>query len=438
MTAISNLKEYGIVGAGGAGFPTYVKMESRAEILLVNAAECEPLLHKDKEILAGHTEAFFAGVEICRKLTGAGRCIIGIKKKYADLIQKLTPFCGAEVEIHALEDFYPAGDEITLIFEVTGRVVEAGKLPISEGIVVQNVETVFNVGRQRPVTTKFLTVAGDVRHPMTLEVPIGTAFRHLIRQAGPLSGAFDVLVGGPMMGRLMESLDEPVTKTTGGLIVLPEDHCLIQRYKTASSARHVAAIGKSACDQCSMCTDLCPRYLLGHPIQPHRTMRTLLFGGDGPHADAGTAYNLFCCECNLCTLVSCPESLYPAQVCTLNKQILIKEKMRYTGDAASRPHPLISYRRTPMKKVMGRLGLTRFDKKAPLVDYRFEPRQLRIRLRQHIGVPATPVVAAGDPVRAAQKIATVGEGLGAEVHAPVAGFVSAVMKDHIVIDRLER
>jgi len=438
MTVISDLKEYGIVGAGGAGFPTYVKMGNPAEILVVNAAECEPLLHKDKEILSRHTERFFDGLDICRELVGAKRCIIGIKKKYTDLIKKLQDCCSLTSEIFPLEDFYPAGDEITLIYETTGRVVAAGKLPITQSIVVQNVETILNVGNQRPVTTKFLTIAGDVRNPATLEVPVGTAFRHLIQQAGPLSKFFDVLVGGPMMGRLAESLDEPVTKTTGGLIVLPSEHELALRYKTAASGKRVTTIGKSACDQCAMCTDLCPRYLLGHPIQPHRTMRSLLFSSGISKADPITTHNLFCCECNLCSLISCPEGLYPAQVCILNKRALMNNKLRYSGEAINRAHPLIAYRRTPMKKIMSRLGLDRFKNKGPLLDLRFEPDQLQIQLRQHIGALATPLVKAGDEVGYAQKIATVGDGLGAEIHSPVSGIASVVTEHHIVIDRLKR
>jgi Na+-translocating ferredoxin:NAD+ oxidoreductase RnfC subunit len=438
MTMIADLKEYGIVGAGGAGFPTYVKLGSPAEVLLVNAAECEPLLHKDKEILAGHTERFLDGLKICRELVGAKRCIIGIKKKYADLIQKLKS-CGRVItEVFPLEDFYPAGDEITLIFETTGRVVPAGQLPLTQGVVVQNVETILNVGNQRPVTTKFLTIAGDVRNPVTLEVPVGTTFRHLMDQAGPLPPSFDVLVGGPMMGRLAESLDEPVTKTTGGLIVLPSDHELVLRYKTAAVENRVAAIGKSACDQCAMCTDLCPRYLLGHPIQPHATMRSLLLGKVISNADPVSANNLFCCECNLCSLISCPEGLYPAQACILKKKASIKDKVHYSGEAANRPHPLIAYRRIPMKKIMARLGLSRFSNKGPLMDLRVKPCQFRVKLCQHIGAPASALVKVGDRVEAAQKIATVGERLGAEIHSPVAGVVSEVTQRHILIDGKKR
>ena len=434
MTSTEDIKEFGVVGAGGAGFPAHVKLSRPARVLIINAAECEPLLHKDKEILSAHTERFFEGVSVCRELLGAERCIIGIKKKYTALIQKLQDCCRASAEIFPLDDFYPSGDEITLIFETTGRVIEAGALPISQGIVVQNVETVLNIARRRPVVTKFLTVAGAVRHPITLEAPIGTPFRSLVAQAVPIPERFETLVGGVMMGRLADSLDEPVTKTTGGLIVLPEDHALIGRYRTAASRTRVAIIGKSACDQCVMCTDLCPRYLLGHPIQPHRAMRSLLFSDGRFSADTALTHTMFCCECNLCTLMACPEGLYPAQTCIFNKRELVREKARHEGTALNRPHPFIAYRRTPLKKIMARLDLNGFINKGPLVRPALEPGPLEIRLRQHIGAPAAPMVTVGDTVSARQKIATVGDQLGAEIHAPSAGVVTAVTDRHIVID----
>ena len=435
MISTADIKEFGIVGGGGAGFPAYVKLSSPARILIINAAECEPLLHKDKEILAAHTEKFFEGVSICRRLLGAERCIIGIKKKYTDLIQKLQDCCKTVAEIFPLGDFYPSGDEITLIFETTGRVVAAGELPITQGIVVQNVETVLNIARRRPVVTKFLTIGGAVHHPITLEAPIGTPFRSLIAQARPTPETFHTVVGGTMMGRLADGLDEPVTKTTGGLIVLPEGHEVIQRIRTAASGKRVTTIGKSACDQCVMCTDLCPRYLLGHPIQPHLAMRSLLFSDGTFKADTTLAHTLFCCECNLCSLISCPEGLYPAQTCILNKRELMQKKMRYSETALNRPHPLIAYRRTPLTKIMARLDLKRFANKGPLVDLTVDPDTLQILLCQHIGTPAEPIVKTGDTVSAYQKIATVGVNLGAEIHSPIAGIVTAVTRHHISIDR---
>ena len=207
MISVEDIKDYGIVGAGGAGFPAYVKLGSSVEIFIVNAAECEPLLHKDKEILLQKTEMFLKGLEHCIRLVGAKRCIVGIKRKYKDLIRHLETSCGEHIELFPLNDYYPAGDEILLTYETTGRVVEAGALPITQNVLIHNVETILNIGKRAPVTTKFITVAGDVENPVSLEVPIGISFREAIDVAVPKSTEFGVIVGGPMMGELADSLD---------------------------------------------------------------------------------------------------------------------------------------------------------------------------------------------------------------------------------------
>jgi len=434
MISTEDIKECGIVGAGGAGFPTYVKLASATEIFIVNAAECEPLLHKDKELLLRKSDLFFRGLRECVRLTGAEKCIIGIKAKFANLVAHLRSCCDDNIELFPLKDFYPAGDEITLIYETTGRVVAAGELPISQGVIVSNVETIYNVALQSPVVTKFLTVGGDVENPMTVEVPIGIPFREVLEAARPIPMQYDVIVGGPMMGVIAESPDQPVTKTTGGLIVFAKDHPYIQRIKRANSSKAVHLIGKSACDQCTMCTERCPRYLLGHPIQPHKSMRTLLFSNGVPEATNQTAHNLFCCECNLCTLISCPEDLYPAQVCIANKQALLNSKIRYSGTQFNQAHKLIEYRKTPINKIMQKLNLNRFPNRGSLVDYDWKPKQLTVMLRQHIGAPAEPVVAVNDNVSKKQKIASVGRNMGAEIHTPLAGRVSSITSEYILIE----
>jgi Na+-translocating ferredoxin:NAD+ oxidoreductase RnfC subunit len=433
MISVEEIKDCGIVGAGGAGFPSYVKLSSQVEIFIVNAAECEPLLHKDKEILSQKTEVFLKGLKDCIRLVGAKRCIIGIKGKHKNLIKYLESCCDDYIEIFPLGDYYPAGDEILLTYETTGRVVKAGALPISQNVLIHNVETIFNIGKQEPVTTKFITVAGDVKTPVSLEVPIGISFREAIEVAVPNPKEFGVIVGGPMMGCLVDSLEQPVTKTTGALLVFPTDHILIQRYATANSVKKVAAIGRSACDQCSMCTELCPRNLIGHPIQPHKAMRMLSFPVDLPETRAMASHTIFCCECNLCSLVSCPEDLYPAQTCINYKRAVMKEKVPYNGEAHNKPHELINYRKTPIKKIMAKLDLAKFKNYAPLVDFAPCPEQLKVMLTQHIGASAKPLVQTGDRVTARQKIGTVGNNLGAEIHSPMDGSVMEVTERYIVI-----
>jgi len=438
MLTLSEIKENGIVGAGGAGFPSYVKLSSQAEIFIVNAAECEPLLHKDKEILLKKTDIFFKGLNNCLNLVKAKKCVIGIKSKYRELVRLLEGYANKRIEIFLLRDFYPAGDEISLIFEITGRIVEAGALPITQNVIVNNVETIYNVGKEGPVVSKFVTIGGDVKNPISVEAPIGISYKELIEQAIPRLNDFDVIIGGPMMGRLAEDLTQPVTKTTGGLLVFPKDHSLIRRFRVNESESIVNITGRSACDQCCMCTELCPRNLLGHPIQPHKAMRMLLFSNNDHHPFPQNAHTLFCCECNLCSMISCPEGLSPGQVSRNSKRAMLKNKISYSGKADNIANSLISYRRTPMSRLLEKLDLKKFKNRGPLTELKLQPEKLKIMLRQHIGVSAKPVVRVGQNVLFREKIGTVDKGLGAEIHSPVDGNVLKITGDYITIKILNK
>ena len=298
-----SMEEFGIVGAGGGGFPTAIKYKGKVSLVIVNAAECEPLLHKDKELLHYQTEVFWRGLRIAMDRVGAREGAIGVKEKYHAIIAMLESQAPSGVRIVALPDVYPAGDEFVLVHLVTGRVIPPGGLPKDVDAVVSNVETLINIGLGRPVTHKYLTVAGAVATPVSLRVPVGISIGEVIEAAGGATVEdFGVLLGGIMMARPAANLEVPVTKTTGGIVVLPKSHSLIQRHN--APWLHMQRIGRSACDQCRTCTELCPRYLLGHPIQPHRAMQSLGFAlGD----DAMVA-TLYCSECNLCTMYSCPRA----------------------------------------------------------------------------------------------------------------------------------
>lgn len=425
---IDQMKEAGIVGAGGAGFPAYVKMSGTAGIALVNAAECEPLLHKDKELLHHRLNYVLKGLRTVMTSVGATRGIIGIKEKHHGLIESVRAQLDDGVEVSPVRDFYPAGDEITLIHETTGRVVQAGALPGSVGVVVNNVETLYNIGREQPVVTKFLNIVGEVARPVTVEVPIGISFQEVIDFAGPLLGTYAVVEGGPMMGKLVKDLDQTVTKTTAALIVLPVDHILIKRLSGLNRQDEVNRIGKAACDQCVTCTELCPRYLLGHPIQPHKAMRSLIFSHEGKSPELHT---LYCCECNLCSLISCPEGLSPSMVCVDNKRRARSGNLTFTGKLDNGVHPMQAFRRTPSKKLKTMLDLHRYRDTGPLTDFDYPFSQLKVQLRQHIGKPAVPLVTLGEHVERGQKIATVGKDLGCEIHAPATGRIAAIT-DHYI------
>ena len=427
----SRIEELGIVGAGGGGFPTAVKLQARVSTVIANAAECEPLLHKDKELLLHHAEPFLRGMHSAMEITGAREGVIGIKEKYHQIIAAIQQQAPQGIRVVPLPDVYPAGDEFILVHMVTGRVIPPGGLPKDVDVVVANVETLINIGLDQPVTHKYLTIAGAVANPITVRAPIGISIGEVLAAAGGATTPdFGILLGGVMMARPAAGLDVPVTKTTGGIIVLPAAHSLIRRHNAPWS--QIQRVGRSACDQCRFCTEFCPRFLLGHPIEPHRAMQSLGFASGSDSMLAGT---LYCCECNLCTLFSCPEDLDPKNVCVQSKPAARERGLTFKGDSESvQPHPMADFRRVPMRRLIAKLGLSEYNNTGPLIDYDFAPRRVNIPLKQHAGAAATPVVHSGDRVRPGDLLASPQPGkLGARVHASIAGTVT-VMKDSVVID----
>ncbi len=432
-SVLSLIESCGVVGAGGAGFPTHVKLKATADTIILNAAECEPLLHKDKELLRVYPDEVIAGLEAARKLVGAKSSIIGIKYKYTDVIALLEKKLLPGMSVTELSDSYPAGDEFILVYDTTGKIIQPGKIPLSVGCVVINVETALNIARGKPVTTKFLTVAGAVKNPVTIEVPIGTTYAEAIALAGGATIADPVvLVGGTMMGKFSEDLSQPITKTTGGLIVLGRDHALVRRYTQPWKA--IKIIGASACDQCGFCTYFCPRYLLGHPIEPHKAMRSLGFNMGG---NANTIGTLFCCECNLCTMMACPEDLDPKNVCSTNKHTLMKGGTKWAVEAEpNRAEMNLDNRRVPISRLITKLGLTQFVNKGPLEGgVTFTPKRIVLPLKQHVGGPAAATVKVGDRVKVGDVIARPAAGaLGAVIHSSIAGTVRGLDAQNITIE----
>jgi len=429
------LRECGVVGAGGAGFPTYVKAQSQVEFMIANGAECEPLIHKDAELMKHFPAGILAGMTRMIDTVGAKSGKFGIKTKNAESLEALQhSLTDQRIEFVMLGDFYPSGDEYELVYTATGRLIPPAGIPLQVGCVVNNVETLYNVDlaeRGTPVTHKFLSVCGAVNEAKSVWAPVGTPFRDLIALAGGASVAdFGIFVSGLMMGTLTFDLDDVVTKTTGGLILLPRDHYLFTR--RTRSQDEMNRIGKSACDQCSYCTEFCPRYLLGYEVMPHKVMRSLGFTLTG--GDIWNQWSELCCSCGLCTLYACPEDLYPKEACDDGKRDRRAAGLKFVQQKPVQVHPMKEYRRVPLTQLRHRLKVEDYERETPFDDVECRPAAVKIKMKQHAGQAAAPVVEAGKKVKKGQVIGRVEDGkMGAHVHASIDGKVRTVTADAVEI-----
>ncbi len=433
---IAKVQAAGVVGAGGAGFPTHVKLAARADIYIVNGAECEPMLRTDQQLAAQYPELLLQGLTYAMAATGAREGIIALKAKYQAAISALQPLLPPSIRIAILRDIYPAGDEVITIWLTTGRRVPPGGIPLDIGVVVNNVQTLINVAKamqDEPVTAKTLTVTGAVQSPATVTVPLGTALAEVLALAGGATCAQPAYIdGGPMMGRVITDLASPVTKTTGGLIVLPPDHLLIKSKQQSVEA--VLRIAKTVCEQCCYCTELCPRHIIGHELPPHLIVRCVNYNAVGNPQVLQSA--LTCSECGVCEAYSCPVGISPMRVNMALKSQFRARNVRYQGQLGP-ADPMAENRLIPSARLVGRLNLQPwYPPAAPLQTTLYEPEQVTIPLRQHIGVPAEPAVRTGDLVSAGQLIGRIpAAALGAPVHASISGRVERVSDQAITITR---
>ncbi|HSO61935.1 MAG TPA: SLBB domain-containing protein, partial [Desulfobacterales bacterium] len=303
QSLIRSIRDAGVVGEGGAGFPTHVKYDAAVETVIANGCECEPLLYTDQLVMACHAAEIVRALQAVMAAMGAVRGIVAIKRKYTEIAAVFAgAIAGTGIELAELDNFYPAGDEHVLVHELLGRIIPPLGLPLDVGAVVSNVGTLYSVSRAmdgQPVTRRVVTVTGAVARPSLLEAPIGTPAAALVAQCGGATVSDPVLVvGGPMMGRFVSDPEEMdrtlITKTVGGLIVLPRGHYLHQM--ATLSVHDMQKQAAAACIQGRYCTDLCPRHNIGHGFETHRVMRT--FGG-GVDTAMGALQASMCSECGV-------------------------------------------------------------------------------------------------------------------------------------------
>lgn len=428
---IRAVRDAGLVGEGGAGFPAHVKYDASADTVIANGCECEPLLHSDHHILTHSAPAVVRALRALAEAVGASRAVLAVKKKHADLVPPLRSEAAAQgVELCLLDDFYPAGDEQILVREVTGRSVPPLGLPLHVGAVVANVATLADVDAALdgvPLTMKTITVTGEVRNPGVLRAPIGTSLGECLDACGgalPISPVF--ILGGPMMGRVIENrreLDrEVLTKTGGGLIVIPAGrHLHLNAVQEEAALRRRAA---SACIQCRACSDMCPRYLIGHPFETHKVMRAFAAGRELDEENGALA--MMCCECGVCEHFACPMGMSPRRINQKVKAAMRAAGKNYEGEKSAREASVWrDFRKVPSVRLAARIGIAGYmDLPTPYLG-EIAPQEVRIPLRQHIGAPAAPLVRAGDKVRAGEVIGEIPEqSLGARVHASISGTVA--------------
>ena len=422
----------GILGAGGAGFPTHVKINCQAGAVIVNGAECEPLLRVDQQVMELYAAEVVEGLRLVMEQTGAKEGVIALKKHYEGAVKALgaaiEPF--GQLRLHLLREYYPAGDEQQIVYEVTGRVVPTGGLPLDVGAVVCNASTLLNVADAaagKKVVEKYVTVGGAVRTPRTFKVPVGISCRELLEAAGGTVEPCRYIIGGPCMGRVVDDPDVPVTKTTGGFLAFPVDHPL---WKLREETLNMQLI-RSVCCQCSMCTQMCPRNALGLNVQPHKAMRTIAQGTDL----LGDANGVFsCCNCGVCTYYACNFGLKPSQAMQQMKAMLAQKGVKPRKEVYTRADRSIDDKKLPVKRLIARMGLERYDVDAPLSEKLLPTGQVRIMLRMGVGAPSVPVVGVGDKVRKNTLIADIAPGkLGVKMHASISGTVTAVTDSYIEI-----
>ena len=438
MDLIETIKQMGVVGAGGAGFPTHVKLENQVEIVIANGTECEPLLFNDKYILNKHGDDVIQGLKLVLQATGAKKGIIALKKKQVQIVERIKSIISDQdnITLALLDDFYPAGDELILVYMVTGRVVPQGQLPTSVGCLVSNVETLRNIyfaTLGKPVIKRTLTCIGEVREPSVVIARIGTSIGEVISECGGvLVEDLAVIVGGPMMGYVEKDLNSPITKTMTGLIILPQDHYLVRRKSMPMS--WVVKQSKAACCQCTYCTELCPRYLLGHELYPHKIMRNINFGLDVPPEVIENAF--LCSECGLCEVFACPMDLSPRMINHAIKTSLTEANYRpqlTLKNQQNRVNDLIN-RKIPVSRIKERLHISRYDQKEIKSAIETIPKRVEILLKQHIGDNSIPVVREGDLIEEGALVGEIPSGsLGARVHASISGRVTLVNNERVII-----
>lgn len=311
------VKAAGIVGMGGAGFPTNVKLSPKnadeIDRIIVNASECEPYLTSDYRRLIEQPEHIIEGLRIVLSLFKGSKGIIAVEDNKPEAIKLLREKLGedSDITVHSMKTKYPEGAERQLIYANTGRYINSKMLPADVGCIVHNVDTIYSiyeaVREGKPLITRIVTVTGDaIENPCNFKVRTGTSYAELVEAAGGFKGTpAKIISGGPMMGKAIYSLDLPVTKSSSAILCLSKDEA--SEYEP------------SACIRCGRCVSVCPGR-----VMPNQLAR-LANAGD---IDAFIKNNgMECCECGCCSYI-CPAKRPLTQVIAGTRKLVLANKKK--------------------------------------------------------------------------------------------------------------
>lgn len=436
---IDKMKTSGIIGAGGAGFPTHCKLTDGIDTVLVNAVECEPLVYTDYMLLKKYFEYIVKGAKKFLELMDGKEVVIAIKEHTAFKlnINNNYDLKFKNIKIKILPNIYPMGDEIITIYQALDRIVPPGQLPSSVGVVVINAETAYNIhnffDNNEPVVKKWITINGNIKNNYVLSIETYTSVKKVFEALNIIIPKdHSVIDGGPMMGNIIDENTAIINKKTKSLLILP-NNIPIMEGKRVNVDRSVK-LTSSACCQCTMCTDLCPRHLLGYPIAPHKTLLSVVNNDVNNLLTAS-----LCSQCGICQSIACTQGLNPNVTMNAVKQSLAKNRLSYKSDIPTTVNINRDFRMVPSKRLKQRIGVYCYDNKDPIYinNLLIKQNEFYINLNDHIGKPAIPIVTINDKVIKNQMIAKADTGISAAVHSPINGYVKFIDDKKIIISTIK-
>jgi len=344
------------------GLPAEIKLESKADIVIANGCELEPLVFSSRHVLLHNAAEIINGLELAMQATQAARGIVAYVKRIPEIDAAVqAAACGhAGIEIFHAPPFYPIEDDFTIACAATGRVVPNSATLAAIGVCVLDVETLYNLSRAaggNPANERTVSITGEVAQPAVLRLPLGTTVGEAIeRCGGAKNDDFRVLLGGPISGRIADDLSQPISRCTAAIVVLPANHVQIQRRMRPLSVMLLHA--RTACTACEECTRYCTRYLSGQDIEPHQIMRVISYSLDSLNKSITSAVN--CHECGVCDIV-CRMGLSPRVICRE-----IKAHLRAMGwstpasDIDGQLRTGFMKNRVPLEELAERLGVQKY------------------------------------------------------------------------------